>query len=85
MSSQDYSTVAFGATPGVPASPGSNLLGPFVLYTLGQGQIATVEAVTFTATLGAVLGDPVYFVMQLRDPSANILWQYLAPPFGDAI
>lgn len=85
MSSQDFSLVAAGQSLTVPSSLGSDLLGPYVLYTLGQGQIARVEAVTFTATIAATLGHPVSFVFQLRDPSGNVLYQYLTPPFVDTV
>ena len=83
MSSQDYNLVATGETPTVPAEAGSGLYGPFELYQLTQGQIARIEAVTFRASIPNVLTEPVSFVVQLLDPSNNVLWQYLTPPFID--
>lgn len=81
MSATDYSQVIAGQTISVPSNAGSGILGPYTLYQLAQGQTAMVEAVTFTATGAAVLTAPVLFRLELCDPSNNVVFQQITPPF----
>lgn len=83
MSAQDYSDVVSGTAFTIPTAAGSGIQGPFTLYQLTQGQTARVEAVSFRAVVAGTLNEPVSFVLQLRDPSNNVLWQYLTPQFLD--
>lgn len=75
------SPVITGTGTVFPAAGGTRKLGPYTIYQLSIGETSMIEAVTFDMAANTLTAN-LQAVLELRDPSSNILYAYPSAIFN---